>query len=97
MARRLITAVTCALSVVAVAAPAVDAAQLVYQRQGSPINGRIRGECGYQCVSSWYRAGSGNGGTNACQYGNWTPLGTYNVLFIATATREASSRVASGA
>jgi hypothetical protein len=79
--RKLVTAALCASVLVAVAAPAADAAQFVYERQGSPINGRIRGECGYQCVSSWYRAGSGNGGTKACEYHNWLPLGTYDVWF----------------
>lgn len=81
MIRRLITAAICASALAAVAAPTVDAAQFVYQRQGSPINGRIRGECGYQCVTSWHRAGSGNGGMSACQYGNWLPLGNYTVQF----------------
>jgi hypothetical protein len=49
-----------------------------YYRNGSLINGQIRGECGYECWTTWYRAGSGSG-TDACQHNNWIPLGTYDV------------------
>ena len=51
-----------------------------YHRNGTLINGQIRGNCGYQCVTSWYRAGSGSG-TNACQTNNWIPIGGYSVIF----------------
>jgi hypothetical protein len=54
-----------------------------YQRLGTTIDGHIRNECGYQCMTNWHRAGSGNGGTSECAYGNWIPVGTYNVEFHA--------------
>jgi hypothetical protein len=60
-------------------APGAAGSIFVYEKRGNPIDGRIWGECGYQCVTSKYRAGSGNGGTNGCAYGNWLPNGTYTV------------------
>src|SRR5918912_493864 len=57
-----------------------SAAIFEYHRNGTLIYGQIRGNCGYQCVTSWYRAGSGSG-TDACQPNNWIPIGGYNVPF----------------
>ena len=59
---------------------AANGAIFEYYRNGTLIYGQIRGNCGYQCVTSWYRAGSGSG-TNACEHNNWIPIGGYNVLF----------------
>ena len=81
MTRRLMILFACALGAALAGASAADGATLRYQKRGDPINGRTRGECGYQCYTSWYRAGSGNGGTDSCQYGNWIPNGAYTVIF----------------
>lgn len=68
-----------ALAMIFQSAPA-GAGIFTYYRHGTLINGQIRGECGYQCVTSWYRAGSGSG-TNACATNNWIPVGGYNVTY----------------
>jgi hypothetical protein len=79
MIRRLTLLATCALAfaLIASVSPA-GATTFTYKRNGTLINGQIRGECGATCYTSWYRAGSGNG-YDACQTNNWVPLGTYTV------------------
>jgi hypothetical protein len=68
------------LATVAVAAPTDALAGLFrYEKGGGAIHGRIRAECGPQCYTSWYRAGSGNGGTNGCAKYHWLPNATYTV------------------
>ena len=84
MIRRLITLTACAVGLTALMAPAANAANFfVYSKQGSSINGYIVGRCDYNACwpSASYRAGSGNGGKDGCQYGNWIPNGNYSVRF----------------
>ena len=77
--------VVCALALAVASLVSVERASgalFEYYRNGTLIYGQIRGNCGYQCVTSWYRAGSGNG-TNACEPYNWIPIGGYSVPFHA--------------
>ena len=80
MFRRLTVLVLCVAGLAAVGAATASAGGFYYEKQGDPINGRIQGQCGYQCVTSWYRAGSGgNLPQSGCVKYNWLPNGTYNV------------------
>ncbi len=78
MLRKSIVLALCVLGAALVVSSA-GAYDFRYEKLGSPINGHIRGECGQYCWTSWYRVGSGNGGTDGCQYGNWLPNGYYSV------------------
>ena len=78
MIRKLTVLVLCAAGFAAFGTTA-NATLFSYEKQGDPINGRIHGECGYQCATAWYRAGSGNSGTNGCLKYNWLPNGYYTV------------------
>jgi hypothetical protein len=80
MVRKLVILGAIGLVLAVVAPLGSNAAVFDYYRNNSLINGQIRGNCGYQCVTSWYRAGSGSG-TDACQTNNWIPLGGFNVNF----------------
>ena len=83
MLRKLTILCTLALALASlVSVERASGALFEYYRNGTLIYGQIRGNCGYQCVTSWYRAGSGNG-TNACEPYNWIPIGGYSVPFHA--------------
>lgn len=61
-------------------APSALGAAFYYERQNSTINGRIKYSANSgTIVSPWYRAGSGNGGTQECVTNNWIPTGQHNV------------------
>lgn len=81
MFKKLVVLGACILGI-ALTVPSIASAgsAFTYQRNGTLINGQLRGECGSFCYTSWYRAGSGSG-YDACQTNNWIPLGTYSVPF----------------
>jgi hypothetical protein len=82
--RRLLILALCTVGLTAGGPGSAHAAYyFVYDKQSSSINGYIVGTCDYSACwpSAAYRAGSGNGGKDGCQYANWIPNGTYSIRF----------------
>jgi hypothetical protein len=79
MKRLSLVALSVAGLILCVPATASALSWFSYVRTSNPINGSLVPLCDQTgCVGQTVRAGSGNGGTNQCLYGNWIPTGTYS-------------------